>query len=182
MASGQSDDAQNRVNPYAASAIVEPHVDSEELPARPLSPAVPRTYRIEMQWADRRRFLRTVGLLRFFAAAGAAFGVYGLYGLVTVAYSSLQSEGLSTWLQLRSAGGWLLLLAKSALVFYTCWLQWSLADAIAATAGGTTGRMENWSLIQQRIALMAIVVLAVGVFSLAWDWLTIQFMFSSIRR
>jgi hypothetical protein len=178
MASGRPDDSHHSINPYAASAIVDPH----EAPTPPLSAIAPRTYRIEMQWADRHRFLRTVGLLRLAAAAGAVMGVYGLYGFMTVAYSAWQTNALATWLEPVSAARWLLTLMKAALGFYACWLQWSLADAIAATAGGTTGRMETWSLIQQRVALLAVAMLAVVALTLACDWLTMRSIVTAFGR
>jgi hypothetical protein len=178
MAIGRPDDS-NNINPYATSAIVEPH--SEEIPA-PQPPVAPRTYRIEMQWADRRLFLKTVGLLRLTAIAGALLGFYAIYGLLITVYSSLKMGDLATWLEPAMAARLLLSFGKAGLAFYMCWLQWTLADAIAATAGGTTGSMTVWSQIQRQMAILAFVTLALGVLSLAWEWLTMQFFFSSINR
>jgi hypothetical protein len=75
----------------------------------------------------------------------------------------------------------LLTVAKTGLAVYSCWLQWTLADIIAATAGGTTGSMTAWSQIQRQIALIAMVTLAAGVLTPAWEWLTLH-LFAGIGR
>ncbi len=178
MAGVRSGDSEDPVNPYAASAVAE----SQEVPASSSLPALPRTYHVEMQWADRRRFLKTVGLLRFAAIAGAVLGFYALYGILMSFYLSLRIGTFVTWLEPSFAGQWLLNLAKIGLVFYSCWLQWTLANAMAATAGGTTGSMTVWSQIQRQVAILAIVTLAAGVLTPAWEWLTMQFFFSGINR
>jgi hypothetical protein len=67
-------------------------------------------------------------------------------------------------------------LTKAALALYACWLQWSLADALAATAGGTTGSRGKWNLIQFKVALLALVVIALGALSLGLDWLSMQIL------
>lgn len=176
MPDGRSSDSE-QTNPYAASGVPE----SQEVPVSPSSPPLSRTYRLEMQWADRRRFLKTVRLLRLAAIAGALLGFYAIYGLLMSVYSSLQMGDFTTWLQPAMAARLLLTFAKGGIALYACWLQWTLADAIAATAGGTTGSMTAWSQIQRQIAIVAIVTLAAGVLTFAWEWLSMQFLFSGLR-
>jgi len=174
MARESSGAERDTINPYAVSHVA----DSQETPSPP--PAiVSRDYRLRMDWADRRRFLRTVGLLRIGAVAGAVIGFYGLYGFVNGVYSSWRLGSIGTWSEPLMATRWSFVLVKAPLGFYACWLQWKLADAIAATAGGTSGSMGQWSLIQLRIAWLALILLAVGALSFVWDWLAIQFMSSS---
>lgn len=173
MASEPSGARRDDINAYAASHVAES--GGTRLPPAPM---VPRDYRLHMDWADRRRFLRSVGLLRIAAVAGAIIGSYGLYGLLNSAYSSWRVGTLETWFEPLMAARWSFAILKAALGFYACWLQWTLADALAATAGGTSGRMNHWSLLQLRIAWLAVVFVAVGALSLAWDWLAIQFIFS----
>jgi hypothetical protein len=173
MASDPSGARRDAINPYAASHVAE----SEETRLPPVPRA--RDYRLHMDWADRRRFLRSVGLLRIAAVAGAMMGFYGLYGLLNSAYSSWRVGTLAIWFEPLMAARWSFVLLKAALAFYTCWLQWTLADALAATAGGTSGKMDHWSVLQLRIAWVAVVVVAVGALSLAWEWLAIQFVVTS---
>src|SRR5262245_60582692 len=173
MASEPSGAERDTINPYAVSHVA----DSQETPLAPEASGA-RDYRLRMDWADRRRFLRCVGVLRIAAVAGAMMGLYGIFGLLSSAYSSWYVGALGTWFEPLMASRWSLVLVKAALGFYACWLQWTLADALAIAAGGTSGKMDRWSTIQLKIAWLAVIVLAVGALSLFWDWLAIQLMSS----
>jgi len=159
------------VNPYAATLADEPCA------ARVLSEpeAVTRKFRIRMDWADRRRFMRVVGLMRFAAVAGAVLGFLGLYSMANGAYGSWMG-GLATWGEPLIVVRWLFVMAKAGLGFYACWLQWIFADAVAAAAGGRTNEMHEWSVIQLRIAWLVVVTLLLNMASVGWDWLSIQLM------
>jgi len=160
------------INPYAATLVDEPRKD----PAVADQTAVSRNFRVRMDWADRRSFLRVVGLLRIAAVAGAVLGFSGLYSMVGNVYESWRLGSLATWSEPLTAIRWLAVFAKAALGFYVCWLQWIFADALAATAGGTTSSMHEWSRIQLRLAWLVVITLGINMASLAWDWLVIQLM------
>jgi hypothetical protein len=160
------------VNPYAATLVDGPHSPI----VNPDTKVEKRSFQLRMDWSDRRTFLRIVGLLRFTAVAGAVVGFSGLYSMGGAAYSSWILGSLATWAEPLVAARWLLVLVKAGLGFYACWLQWIFADALAATAGGRTNRMRDWSTIQLRIAWLAVIMLTINIASSVWEWVVIQLM------
>jgi hypothetical protein len=154
----------NPVNPYAVSVLGECQVASGlagELLAS-------RTFRLRMDWADRMRFLRAVGPLRVFAMAGGVVAVFGLYTMVSLLFTMPESyTATGTWAE--SVAKWSLAFVRGGMLAYVAWLQWKLADAIAATAGGRTGDMNQWSQLQLRLAWWGVAMVAISLVLSFWD-------------
>jgi hypothetical protein len=156
------------INPYAASPVS----DARTTVAEP-RPEPERHYQVRMSWTARRNFLRAVGPLRLYGVAGMVFGASGLFGLLSSGYQIWefsQAEGLAALgLMLRLA----LNFVRATLVFYICWLCWKLADALATTAGGSTGEMVGWSRFQLRLAQANLALMAAVAVPFVWDWLSL---------
>src|SRR5204863_5355843 len=99
-----------------------------------------------MEWDDRQRFLRVVGPLRLLAVVSAITGLLGLLGLVGSTVR-IFFEGQSLGSLLRE----MVPLAAYIVLLYVQWLNWKFADTLAATAGGTTSSMHDWSQLQLRL-------------------------------
>lgn len=168
-ASGDSNPKQ--VNPYAAPQIREPESATTNRTDEPVA----RKYRIVMEWPSRASFLRAAGLLRIAAMAGGVLGVIGLFGILGTFFSTLKFA-TSDWRNANFAVRAGFVIIRGLVGLYTCWLQWQLADALQATAGGTTSSMARWARLQFRIAVFILIALAIGVLSQVWDWAALRFI------
>jgi hypothetical protein len=56
------------------------------------------------------------------------------------------------------------------------WQYWKFAGATAATAGGTTGSMHEWSQLQRNMARLLAATLLHGVVGLGWDWIVLEIL------
>ena len=153
------------VNPYEATAIASPRsAAGPELPAPP-----PRNYRLTMAWADRRRFLSAVAPLRLYAIAGLVTGGLAILGLLQILFDPQlwfsYPDSIDYGVVVRS----IFVIAKGALTFYICLLNWKFADCLAAAAGGKTGSMHDWSHLQLRLAQSVLALVALNGVSYGWD-------------
>lgn len=155
------------VNPYEATVIASPR--SAAGPQLPLPP--PRCYRLTMAWADRRRFLSAVAPLRLYAIAGFLLGGVALLSMIGALFESraiVTFQGPADWLLAIRV---IFVVLKGLLAIYVCWLNWRFADAIAVTAGGTSGRMSDWSQLQLRLAQLLVATIGLALASEGWELL-----------
>ena len=165
--SSHSHDDSQPVNPYAATAIASPRsAAGPELPDPP-----PRTYRLQMEWADRGRFLRAALPLRFYAIAGFLIGGLAILSMIRIILESRESITFQGPADVFLAVRVLFVTVKGLLALYVCWLNWRFADALVATAGGATGSMDDWSRLQLRLAQLLAATVALGLASEGWELL-----------
>lgn len=172
MSNINSNDLSPSLNPYEASRHAEA-IDPRLIPPE----AIYRDYRVRMEWSDRHRFLRAVGPLRLAAMAGGVVGVWAVYGLIGTTFRSWQLGPFGTSLDFLMLGRIAFSFLRGALTLYLCWSYWKLADALAATAGGQSSNMNEWSALQLRIARLVLITVGLGFVSLAWDWMETLFLF-----
>lgn len=155
------------MNPYEPSKVPRDEAVLElQAPERPQ-----RTYRIQMAWADRYRFLRAVGPLRIYAIAGGVMAAWALYGLLQTSYEMWRLNDLQRTDIAIFGIRILFAVARGLLALSMCWLYWKFADTLAATAGGTSASMGVWSRLQLRMAHLLVATMAVGLASQGWEWL-----------
>jgi hypothetical protein len=152
------------INPYAAS----------DEPARRLSSsggetATPRQYRIRMDWADRRRFMRTAGIFRLWAVAGAVMGGYAMFTMIQGLVEASRIGGSLSSVGPYNALHLVLAVVRGGILLVQCYLYWKLAGAMVATAGGSTGSMREWSLHQWNMARILVASLVLTVLIEGWD-------------
>jgi len=132
-----------------------------------------RTYHVRMSWPARYRFLRSVGPLRLAAMAGAVVGVWALANLMQ---ATIQTTRLRQWDELWGTAFLtreLLRAAQGCLGLYVFWQNWKLAEALAAVAGGKSTSLDEWSVLQLRLARLAVAVIALSAFSLGFEWIMV---------
>lgn len=169
------------INPYAASAVPDA--------ARPPTAEVAqpqRNYRVRMTWADRRRFLQATGPLRVYAAIGLAMGGWLFLGTTQAAYELWRLRGTalgepSPLTGIVYAVGVLFTIGRGCLTLYVCWLFWSLAATLAAVAGGSSPSMERWSRLQLRLAWLLAATMVLGLTSILWELLLVEFVMNQFR-
>ena len=118
-----------------------------------------------MDWEDRQRFLEVVGPFRLFAginAVTASFGMLGLVGTIVRASFEIGNIGIL----LRD----LVALGAYFVVLYLQWINWRFAATIAATAGGTTSSMREWSRLQLRVVWLNLIYLLLHYLDWTLDW------------
>jgi hypothetical protein len=156
------------INPYAVTALTE----TQE--SRPAPPAfVQRRYVTQMDWADRRRFLKAVGPLRVAAMLTGIGTLVALYGVLSPIRLAWEFNSLGD-LRVPTLGRTFISLARTLVMAYACWLQWQLAGAIAKTAGGTDSDMRRWSQIQLSLANTALATVFIAALYFLWAWIVIQ--------
>jgi membrane glycosyltransferase len=155
------------VNPYAAPSVASPR-SAAEVERRE---DTPRTYQLRMEWTDRRRFLRAVGPLRLYAIAGFLLGGVAILSMIGAIFESRQIITFQGPADVFLAVRVLFVIAKGLLALYVCWLNWRFADALAATAGGTTSSMNEWSRLQLRLAQLLVATIALALASEGWELL-----------
>jgi hypothetical protein len=135
-----------------------------------------------MHWADRRRFLRAVLPLRLYAIAGFFFGgvaLLSMFGTILESREIITFQGpADVFLSIRA----LFVTAKGLLALYVCWLNWRFADALAATAGGATASMSDWSRLQLRLAQVLVATVALGLASEGWELLVRHVLLDLLPR
>jgi hypothetical protein len=153
-------------NPYAPSEVPE---GQDAPPAAEVEP-VPH-YQLRMAWSDRRRFLRTVGLLRLASLISALMGVWALFGLMQAWVEFYRGARFQDSHDLIMLFRFFLSAAKGGLALYVCFLNWKLADALGKTAGGTSNGMFEWSALQLQLARMMLVTLLLAGLTMGSEWL-----------
>jgi hypothetical protein len=109
--------------------------------------------------------------LRLAAVAGAVFGLYALYGLLTTYVDALRAGEASGFHNVSRVVDVLFVVIRGVLGLMLCWFNWKLAGALVATAGGTTGSMHEWSQIQWNLARLVVATLGVNFAAMGWEWL-----------
>jgi hypothetical protein len=175
--SSHSHDDSQPVNPYAATAIASPRsAAGPELPDPP-----PRIYRLQVEWADRRRFLRAVLPLRLYGIVGFFFGGVAILFFVGALFESREFSTFRGFNHVIPTVRTLFVVAKGLLTFYGCWLNWKLADALAATAGGGSSSMTEWSWLQLRLAQVLVATIAMNFASYGWDMFVDLYLLDFLR-
>lgn len=128
-----------------------------------------RHYHVQMEWADRRRFLHAVGPLRLYGIVGFFVGGVTILFFIGAMFESREFSSFQGFSHVIAAVRTLLVIAKGLLTFYGCWLNWKLADALAATAGGGSSNMTEWSWMQLRVAQVLVAAIALGAASHGWE-------------
>jgi len=165
------------VNPYAASSVASPRSAADE----ERHEETPRTYRLNMEWADRGRFLRAVGPLRLYGIVGFFFGGVTILYFIGAMFESREFSTFQGFSHVIQVVRTLLVIAKGLLTFYGCWLNWRLADALAATAGGGTSSMTEWSWLQLRLAQLLVATIALGGASHGWEMFVDLYLLDYLR-
>jgi hypothetical protein len=161
--SSQFDDDAESINPYAPSQISD-----EPVPAAPVNREEPhREYHVHMDWADRRRFLRSVGPMRVASAIGALLWTMSLLAIIRASFLWTSEMGLDSAMVIPMA----LSVAECLVALYSWWLYWRLADAFVATAGGTTSSLCDWSHLEFRLAWVVAAWMALYGISRIMRWL-----------
>jgi len=163
-------------NPYAPSQVGE----TRAIGVAP-SEDQPRTYQVRMSWPTRYRFLRSVGPLRLAAIAGAVVGGCLMVGLLQATVELTRMRRFDQWWDVAVVGRSLFAVATGCLGLYVCWQNWKLADALAAVAGGKTTSLEEWSVLQLRLARVGVAVIALSVVKLAYEWIMGLILFQSLK-
>ena len=101
--------------------------------------------------------------------AGGVAGVCAMYSLVRLWVGpTLGSRDFGESVRFTVYSG--LQVLRIVLCLYLCRLNWSLAEVIAATAGGSDANMQRWSQLQLRIVRLIILLMVVSLAAYAWDW------------
>jgi hypothetical protein len=135
-----------------------------------------RCYHVQMSWADRRLLLRSAGYYRMAAVAGAVVGCIAFYGLIQTVSELYRTGELGGFLTLSPGVRSLLSVVRGFLGLVLFWQYWKFAGATAATAGGTTGSMHEWSQLQWNMARLLAATLLLGVVGLGWDWIVLEIL------
>jgi len=154
--SGDSGDASQSVNPYAASETEKPRSV-----AAGAGESLPRHYQARMDWSDRCAFLRSVGPMR---VMGLVSGLTSMITIVPLVGRWLPAIATGRILDERNIPNFvfaLIMLLGAALLVYASWLQWKCADAVQQVAGGRTDKLHDWSHLHFRVAWFSAVGLVV---------------------
>jgi len=73
-----------------------------------------------------------------------------------------------------------LVVARTSIMLYLCWIYWRFADAVGATAGGKTADLEEWSRLQIRLAYLLLATFAMNLVSQGWEWLLERYLLDSL--
>jgi hypothetical protein len=171
------DDSQQSVNPYASGSVAVPRSAAAEVRNQPIV----RDYRIQMGWADRRRFLRAVLPLRLYAIVGICVGGTAVLSLFAALFEVRQAVRSPVAADALWAFRSLFIVGKGLLNLYICWLTWKFADVLAATAGGASSSMGEWSLLQLRMAQLLVTTIAISFASQGWEMFVDLYLLDYLR-
>lgn len=158
------------VNPYAASGVAAPRT-VETTDGR----TAERQFRIVMDWSDRYRFLKSVGLLRVYSIVGGCFGAWGLFLLLQSGFELVWQSGIRDWIDIVHLARLTIYIIQALIALSLCFVLWQLADALAGTAGGQTGRMRQWSRLHLRAARLLVAFMVVFFAATAFRWLESEY-------
>jgi hypothetical protein len=65
------------------------------------------------------------------------------------------------------------MVAHQVIGLLMCWFYWRLAGSVAATAGGTTGSMLDWSQVQWTLARLMAATVVLNIAAIGWDVLVL---------
>ncbi len=129
-----------------------------------------------MHWSDRRRFLAAVGPLRVAAVAGAVIIAIGAFSLATNLANRSITGALGSYFDPINALHFGFLVLKGSLLAFGCLTLWRFADVLAATAGGRSNSMNQWSHLQLLLARLVVALVALNAASIVIAWLIIEYI------
>jgi hypothetical protein len=160
-------DDSRAVNPYAASQVEQPRMDTAVGHPKPIV----RHYQVRMEWADRRWFLKSVGFTRMTSLVMVVMTSQNALTAINTWWGFLARNSIQSFLELASLMLAVFSVGTGVLTLYTCWLNWKYADALQAVGGGATPNMNDWSNLHYRIELLNAAVVLMTLFSSVCIWL-----------
>jgi hypothetical protein len=129
------------VNPYAATQIPDANVS----PGSSAFGDRIRNYHAQLDWSDRRAFLRAIAFDRFVLIGTGLWALKYIFDLLRYWGSFIASNTLNGSYRVALILFVLLAVVQGVFTLYVCWLSWKNIDYLREVTGGTTGDFHQWS-------------------------------------